>query len=517
MLGSLVIVDRHRKAPADPLSHGRRGYTLRGELEWIVHGPVDEIDALSSALGGFWEQHSPTSGIMSFGNTVGTFVVADLGVLEVRCGKLTEAAFDVLLKELTENLTSLPFKADLCGAHAFEHTTAVDADALMPAFLFARSLLLGKDRPLAHALETIARDPHRRLVSARIREPLACVANVDAKTLEGLVRGEGAFVRAQGPARETPLAHALRGHLPSVVDAALARSSIDTLENRFVRYVCEEIAWLARRVLRHAATKSTRPWAGIAADARAIIAVLAAAATHTPLREASRLSLLPHASTVLQSRRGYREIFQIAIRLRRAAKVSFDDERAALLCGMKDAAELYELWTFFAVVASVTRALGQAPEHAEPHARGELGAHKVRRGFSVRWQDGITVHYNLSFSPNAKAFSSVSVQLRPDIVVEESGGLHVLDAKLRVDRSDGSQSWREDDLLKMHSYRDALPRVRSAFVLYPGRETEVFSHSSPETTGGPGLSDAVGAIGLFPGDGTDELDKHIRAICNRAH
>ena len=43
--------------------------------------------------------------------------------------------------------------------------------------------------------------------------------------------------------------------------------------------------------------------------------------------------------------------------------------------------------------------------------------------------------------------------------MEESGGLHVLDAKLRVDRSDGAQSWREDDLLKMHSYRDALPRV----------------------------------------------------------
>ena len=95
-------------------------------------------------------------------------------------------------------------------------------------------------------------------------------------------------------------------------------------------------------------------------------------------------------------------------------------------------------------------------------------------GFRVAWDGGPTVFYNLSFTPKkSPPRRSASLWLRPDIVVDiERDGqreLHAFDAKLRIDGvvpsgddDDGDTaplSFKNDDIAKMHGYRDALPAV----------------------------------------------------------
>jgi predicted component of viral defense system (DUF524 family) len=132
----------------------------------------------------------------------------------------------------------------------------------------------------------------------------------------------------------------------------------------------------------------------------------------------------------------------------------------------------------------------------------------------------VTIYYNLTFSrAHEDSRCSVSLQLRPDIVVcVRSGGvdaMHVLDAKLRIDRHrpaglepDTSTSFKWNDIAKMHAYRDALPAVQTAFVVYPGDEAMRFAIGSPK----PG---AVGAIPLVPGDGLEHIVEHLRVVLDR--
>lgn len=124
------------------------------------------------------------------------------------------------------------------------------------------------------------------------------------------------------------------------------------------------------------------------------------------------------------------------------------------------------------------------------------------------------VYYNLTFSSaQAGVRRSNSVQLRPDIVVRvrrpDDGAagdtMHVLDAKLRIERAaDAGTTFKWSDVAKMHAYRDALPAVRTAFVLYPGEEAERF-----EVEGR--AAGAVGAIPLVPGQDAAHLRDHLRS------
>ena len=55
--------------------------------------------------------------------------------------------------------------------------------------------------------------------------------------------------------------------------------------------------------------------------------------------------------------------------------------------------------------------------------------------------------------------------------------------------------WREEDIDKMHAYRDAISGVHGAFILYPGEAAAIFN---PPT--GQGLWHGVGALPLQPND-----------------
>ncbi len=112
-----------------------------------------------------------------------------------------------------------------------------------------------------------------------------------------------------------------------------------------------------------------------------------------------------------------------------------------------------------------------------------------------------------------------------DIVRDGQRELHALDAKLRIDgvvaSGEGEEdendveanplSFKNDDIAKLHAYRDALPYVRSARVLYPGNEVREF----PALDADARDIDGVGAIPLVPGKAARELVRVIARILGK--
>ncbi|MCC6174432.1 MAG: DUF2357 domain-containing protein, partial [Chloroflexi bacterium] len=319
-------------------------------------------------------------------------------------------------------------------------------------------------------------------------------------------------------------ARRLRGQVPTRIEERYVRSTDDTPENRFVKTFIDQALGIIngmRRVARRP-PQTTMFRQRLLADCDAMELALRPIVRDPFWDGIGSMGHVPVASTVLQRRRGYRNVFAHFSRLRLAARVPLDDRLVQRLLETKDIAELYELWCYFAIVGEVGSLLG--PPIAADRPRADDLAMSVHRAFVVTWANGTRVSYNVTFSRSRSAGRrSYSVPLRPDIVLEVPDGpsprLHLFDAKFKLDRVDGVLSTEADDaeeaeerrgtfkrgdLYKMHTYRDAIPNARSVWIVYPGDDVRFFS-AAGETTlnvrGLPAELDGVGAIPLRPDDG----------------
>ena len=147
--------------------------------------------------------------------------------------------------------------------------------------------------------------------------------------------------------------------------------------------------------------------------------------------------------------------------------------------------------------------------------------------------EGAAVHlfFNRRFRPQPEEpwgqwSGTYSVSFDPDIsiAVHMPSATHWLnfDAKYRLERfqwedaaqevgadssSSQQQAYRQDDLNKMHCYRDAILGTRGAYVLYPGQlqETPVPFLRRPETPRRGFSFPSVGAFPLRPGSEEQQL------------
>jgi predicted component of viral defense system (DUF524 family) len=523
-IGTLTFRARHNvDVPVDVDG----GVVLRGELEWIATGPATEVDALLNAVGeAVGERAADETLLLRFGNAVGRFRISGLGVLEVQCGKWDEEVFDAMLEDLTRVALGLPFSATQGASLPHDHALADRDDVLLHAFLYARHIVLTQCRPdaLGPALEAIIRDPHRQFLAERERIGLARARRVDARTVQRIAVGAEPLVKAGGAARHSHLARVLDGRLPATVDAPRVEHSIDTAENRFVFSFLKQVLALIDRVETLAGSKPKSSfWRFLLVDCTNMRRELAPYIRHDIWNGIGAMTQVPIASSVLQRRRGYKDVLRHHFALRAAARLPIDETvLTSKLLGMKDVASLYELWCFFAVVRAIEDLIGP-PDSAEHTTADEVQV-DVRRGLKVLWRNDIEVFYNVSFSRKAEpGRRSSSLLLRPDIVIQirrhDVSEVHVLDAKLRVkgatsiadnDDEDFGEalSFKRDDVAKMHAYRDALPSVRSAFVLYPGHESVKFVALDV----GAADIDAVGAIPLVPGEAPMALKAWLRVL-----
>ncbi|MFW6039917.1 MAG: DUF2357 domain-containing protein, partial [Gemmatimonadota bacterium] len=451
---------------------------IQGEPEWVVEGTPEQIDAVERALPDtICDRLAPGVALLAFGNTVGRLEIPGIGTVEVVSGKWTGDDFDAMLEDLTEVATALPFTADDTAALPYDRTAAARDDVLYHAFVYLRHVLSGRaprEKRLDTALRVIVNDPHRVWETTTHHVPPGRAGRIEPGSLPELV--SSAMVRVpEGAAASSPLVERLHGHLPERVAERRVRHTVDTPENRFVKAFLDQALGIADRVRTEAAERRPAFAARIAADAERIERYLEPIARASLWNDVAPMTHLPLASTVLQRRRGYREVLEHFSRLRMAARIPLDADGLRDVIEARDIATLYELWCYFTVVRTLEEILGP-PSRAERVEHGALRA-TVRHEFRVEWGDaGVRAVYNARFRRSRAGRRSYSRPLRPDIAVRVTGPsgpvFHLFDAKFRVDRK---QYPKPTDLYKMHAYRDAIVRARTAWVLYPGTRYRAYS------------------------------------------
>jgi predicted component of viral defense system (DUF524 family) len=365
-----------------------------------------------------------------------------------------------------------------------------------PSLLVQYFYLLNNADGIVEATRLIERSPHRVLDDESLHVSIHDLTEVDADIVLQLVQGGAAWDRSAMPPR-------LRG-APGGVWFRVPRESFDSAENQFVRAVAVEMADSCERVLR-AWWLRDRDDVGVARTRKTLSTL------HGQLRQFVRapmfdevgpLRRVPAASRVLQRRSGYRELNQAWLGFLQSREPVWQRLQEAF--DLRDIATLYEYWVWFALCREVSVALGGVRPEIAAMPPGEPGLpHGLGAGFGA--------HGTLTYNATRKAYSGV--WLRPDYLWESASGRKVaFDAKFRLawdaapldveeTASDPVARAKADDLVKMHAYRDAIPGLACAVVVFPGTVAE-FRTVAGEHRPGVTIADVLGGelagVGAIP-------------------
>lgn len=468
-------------------------------------------------------------------------------VAEVVCRKIGYLEeFRALLDEVAEEFSELLLQYDSPVSASFNLADVTPETEAALLFQLRHTMA---ERNLPVALDEIRRSFHSRLDQWQATEDIGSVQEPDIAAF--IEEFEASTVVKAGP-----LAGVFRGYSPREFPVIETRETIDTAENRYVKFFLEELQLIAQRLAgslahngRTASLREVEGW----------IYSLDEELSAGQWRRIGTFTSFPSNSQVLQKRRGYREILKLDLSLRMSLELPWkraEQLADGLIGDIRPVSELYEYWCFFLL----RRTLAELAE-AELPTDGSL-IDITENGLQVRLLRGkrsrvsylyrreasrslkMNLFYNRIFPRPTRGLStwygSYTAKFDPDysieIVVDRDGEsqrhwLH-FDAKYRLDSVDiaelseasgvGAEETedagyeeeltrvhRQDDLFKMHTYRDGILSSRGAYILFPGdgsstklegRRRNLFVRHPSAFDGPPSyLFPSVGAFDLCPG------------------
>lgn len=472
-------------------------------------------------------------------------------VAEVVCRKINYLSeFQTLLNEVAEELAELLLQYDSPLSFAFELS---DVSSSNDAALLFQMRHIMNPQNLPVAVDEVLTRFHSRLIERSGPQP---ISGVEEPQTDILIDELDLSVLGSGG----PLARLFRGYTPREVAVAESFETVDTPENRYVKFFLEECSLLCQKLAQRldarrkpAAAREAREWAGQIEEMLG----------HRQWSEVGVLRQFPSNSQVLQKRRGYRDILKFDLTLRLGLELSWkrgDHFADGLLGDVRPVNEIYEYWCFFVL----RRLLAEMCE-TEIAGNGSFIA-VAADGLQVRLEKGkrsrvsfvyrtsgtrrlqVCLFYNRRFKrpsrPLATWDGSYTAFFDPDysmLLTVHDGGetrrhwLH-FDAKYRLEIADVETLFKtaeqaapeeedeeeitaydreierihkRDDLFKMHTYRDGILSSRGAYILFPGdgaglrqsgKHQNLFVRHPSAFDGAPEHSfPSVGAFDLCPG------------------
>ena len=453
--------------------------------------------------------------------------------VEIRSRKLSyEHDYRTMLSDIAAKCLDLLLYSQSPVTLGLSHEISDNDATIAQQFAFMESIL--GSEAFEQSLNQIVLSPHKKRVGVEEKQRASKPAKPSAKLIKDFNRQTR---RIAVPAGSSLLSSGIE-HLPEYLARTRKIETLDTPENRFVKFAIQEFGLFVRSIQLKMFAAPTSNLAVLQGRVNRMSQKIDQILSEDFFRPISQPHFLPLSSPVLQTKSGYREILREWLMFELAAALSWDGGDEVFQAGKRDVASLYEYWVFFQLL-DVVQSLCDIPdtdiEDLLVPASDGIGL-KLRAGHS--WSITSTIRteqrsfqlrfsYNRTFSnPSSDEIShpragSWTVLMRPDYSVslwplglseldaEESDRvLHLhFDAKYRIDNIEEyfginadhqtleeekqesmAGKYKRGDILKMHSYKDAIRRSFGAFVIYPGNKEKKWRE----------LHSIIPGIGAFP-------------------
>jgi predicted component of viral defense system (DUF524 family) len=491
------------------------------------------------------------AGVLDLSTALGGTLRAEVVCRKLRYFDEFKSLIDSLAEKVTELL--LAYDAPVSLSFGFSHERAQNDAALH--FLMRYVMSPGQ---LPAAIAEVLSTPHSRLVERLEDKP---IEEIEEGQTDLIIDHLDVSLLGQGG----PLARFFGGYTPRELPQREIFESRDTPENRYTKALLEHCQLLAQRLevrmharKRRAAEREASAW-GLQLDELL---------QHGLWREVGPLRQIPAGSQAMLRKRGYKELFRLDVALRMSLDLAWP-QGAELADGLigdsRPVSQIYEYWCFFVLRETLQSVCTERGEGNFLAVAADGLRIQLARGqqsecrFEFISDNGthllVSLFYNRRFSrprsPGSNWSGSYTASFDPDysiVVRTPAGAAHWLhfDAKYRLERqeaeamfeSDAEEDgtggtgatdyeaelvrvYKQDDLFKMHTYRDGILSTRGAYILFPGdgvggqtinpNPNLFVRHPSALGVGSRQVVPSVGAFPLTP-EGTGEQVDAIRAL-----
>lgn len=468
--------------------------------------------------------------------------------------------------ELTESI------ADHCSELLLEYSGSTsnvfnisqeDSRTLLEQFIFLRRFCFSEN--LLGLFDVIKRNPDRILME-----------DLEFKPIGYGIPSRKIFTNPFGYAQqwrkyktEDQRAH----YLPSTIAVTKKKDSIDTVANRFLKFALEKFQFICEELIKSLESAGAEKQTECLREAANIQQMLYDILNDTFFDEIGRLEIMPQNNQVLQKRAGYSEIFFAYYMVDLAMQLDWRGKDSVYEGESKNVALLYEYWLFFEL-NSIIRSLEdceminveKTPFLTTDDGKLTISLKEGKQSCQAyvikKLNIRINFYYNRTFVPTdfqtTKYEGSYSRAFRPDYTLAifpctyqggcdggetkavKDGAVSYIhfDAKYRITNltsfvgkvdnvnnfdesefedekaAEVTNTYKRGDLLKMHTYNDAIRRTIGSYVLYPGNANsgdmgkKVFSLYDENLPG-------VGAFAIKPSistQGEQELCRFIFSL-----
>jgi len=352
--------------------------------------------------------------------------------------------------------------------------------------------------------------------------------------------------------------------LPERIAGSVREETTDIAENRFVKHVLTVFRGGLQEFKDKIAdgklkAKSDKLYA-VELDVNAALDRLDGWLSGEFFRGIGQLTAMPSSSIVLQRREGYRDLLRKWLQSHAASKMAWEAMEDAHRENQKDVATLYEYWCFFRLLDIIKDMFNIEDANIQKSLVVEIGSD----GLSLKLNEGkqlnpplsgsyasphtshryrkldIEFQYNRRFGKSGKGswtmqmIPDYTISFRPkDMPIPLAEKLDLItyvhfDAKYKAkdivekletaadehdsescnaaidnEEAKAERDAKRVDILKMHTYRDAIPRTAGAYILFPGTKEKDYRY-------GDEILPGLGAFPLYPKDDMSEEEEPLR-------
>lgn len=431
------------------------------------------------------------TGTIYFKNFVGVSRFKNV-IFNIESKKMSTIEIDKLISDIDkriQNTVSLDFSVSGVSKAEFKK----QQDAFKGYYVYHKLYFLLKNDKIFPFLKYILKKHNKKIVYSKRKEYIFKTSNISEESVIDLFSGENLFTRKKG----ANLFPSLNDIIPETINEYNNNISCDTHENQFIKFFIE----LCIRIITNFINDLICDKKG--KQVTNIVLVEELKYFRLELQKIlrtdffdgiSKISRINHSNTILTRQFGYKEIYKEYINLKQTPVNLFDTNSLIELYENKSVDKLYEYICLFSLVDSIETIYDQKPmikieiNDSSLHtlALSEKNNHIIFLFEKTNELPESRLLFQHSF--NKKNCGSYSVEFRPDFTWQIDDGNSYLnyhfDAKFRMNLNNGTSE--NDDIVKMHGYRDGIENTMGAVVLFPGQKKVIYSKERKDNFSGVG-------------------------------
>lgn len=454
------------------------------------------------------------TGSILFKNFIGTSIFREQ-IFYVESEKMSSEDVDELISKVDERVKqtiSINFSSHAINHAIFKKSKVRYQDYYVYQKLY-NTLLQDKIFPY---IQQIQRGPNKHFKTDKKMTSISTIQNISENTLIDMITDQSNMTKVSNGSFSKSLSKYVsksKGFISEEVNEYYNDVSFDTNENRFIKFFIE----LCIRILTSFINELNEKKENQTANFLLINSLQKYRENFQKIlkmsffKEISSVNSINYGSSILTRQYGYKQIYQEYINLKQAPINLFDTENLISLYENKSIDKLYEYICLFRIVDILESIYGKKSTEIINFSKGiklyTVGLSEENGGVEFIFQaiDDLPesiVMFQHSFTKTNNG--SYSLEFKPDITVQIKKNEKIynyhFDSKFRTSKNNYSNN---EDLVKMHSYRDGILNTVGSYVLYPGTKKEFYTMSGSQPFSG---------IGAFPMNINSTNDEDIYSM-----